>query len=264
MDPRFEAIQNLIDVDCLQDVRLFAVGGGRVCYSFLQMAVHHGIKHICVIEPDVVSARNFASGFPEDAVGSPKAAFIESDLKRRRKDLNIGVNPLTLTTTDLSFFIECVNWSTHVAFFIDSFNVVAELVLLVHRARPCLYAALLDRGQVGEAAWSMPGQTPCLNCTARLFEKQGVAGGETLLVDVDAVVNLSFRQFLGLCLVGRRGFDLFQPFVNPRYCLAYVVNGPGGFLNMPQPDTPCGVRLVEVVDGHGVGPACPTCQGYWP
>jgi hypothetical protein len=264
MDGAFDAIRNLIDVEHLESVRLTVVGGGRVGYPFLQMALHHGIKHICLIEPDTVSARNFASGFPEDAVGNPKAAFIESDLRHRRMDLNIGVNPLTLATTDLSSFIECVNWSTHVAFFIDSFDVVAELVRLVHPARPCIYAGVLDGGRVGEAAWSIPGQTPCLNCTARLPEKQGASGGETLLVDVVSTVILAFRQFLGLCLIGRRGFELFQPFVDPRRCLAYVVNAPGSFVEMLDPGTPCGVRLVEVVDEHGVGPACSTCQGYRP
>lgn len=264
MNGMFDAIGNLIDVRHLQGVRVFVVGVGRVGYALLRLAVHHGVTQICLIEPDVVSARNFASGFPEEAIGVSKAAYVESDLKRRRKDLAIGVAPLTLTLEDLSYFSECLAWCTHVAFFMDSFEVVTELVRLAYPVRPCLYAGLLDRGQVGEAAWSIPGQTPCLNCTARFFEKQGVGGGEALLVDVSATVNVAFRQFLGLCLIDRRGFDLFQPFVNPRFCLAYVINGPGGFIGMPSPETPCGVRLVEVVDEHGMGPSCPTCGGYRP
>jgi len=265
MEDRFDAIRNLIDVQRLEQIQLFVVGFGRMGMAFVCLAIHHGISSFCLIDPDVVSARNFASGFPEDAVGQRKAAYAETDLKRRRKDLNIGVAPLALALDDLSFFRRCLEWCTHIAFFADSFEIVAELVREAYPVRPCLYAALLDRGQVGEAAWSVPGQTPCLNCTARLFEKQGVSGGETLLVDVSATVNVAFRQFLGLCLAGPyTGFELFQPFVNPRYCLAYVINGPGGFISMPRADTPCGVRPVEVVDEHGLGPSCPICQGYRP
>jgi hypothetical protein len=264
MKGMLEAVRNLIAVRHLRDVRLFVVGAGRVGYAFLQLAVHHGVTQICLIEPDVVSARNFASGFPEESVGQWKAAYAEADLKRRRKDLNIGVARMALGLDDLSYFNRCLEWCTHATFFADAFGVVAELVKVAYPVRPCLYAALLDRGQVGETAWSVPGQTPCLTCSARLAEKQGVSGGETLLVDVSATVNVAFRQFLGLCLVGRRGFELFQPFVHPRYCLAYVINGPGGFIGMPSPETPCGMRLVEVVDEHGTGPSCPSCAGYRP
>ena len=265
MADRFDAIRNLIDVQRLEQIRLFVVGLGRVGMAFVCLAIHHGISSFCLIDPDVVSARNFASGFSEEAVGQWKAAYAEADLKRRRKDLNIGVASLALTLEDLSYFHTCLAWCTHVAFFADAFGIVTELVKVAYPVRPCLYAALLDRGQIAEAAWSAPGKTPCLNCTARLFEKQGVSGGETLLVDVSATVNVAVRQFLGLCLAGPyTGFELFQPFVNPHYCLAYVINGPSVFISMPRADTPCGVRLVEVVDEHGRGPSCSTCQGYRP
>jgi molybdopterin/thiamine biosynthesis adenylyltransferase len=265
MRGRFDAIRNLLDVQRLEQIRLFVVGLGSVGMAFDCLAIHHGIKNLCLIDPDVVSARNFASGFSEKAVGQSKAAYVETELKRRRKGLSIGVAQLALTLEDLSYFHTCLAWCTHVAFFADAFGIVTELVKVAYPVRPCLYAALLDRGQVAEAAWSAPGRTPCLNCTARLFEKQGVSGGETLLVDVSATVNVALRQFLGLCLAGPyTGFELFRPFVHARYCLALVVNGPGVRITMPQADTPCGVRLVEVVDEHGRGPSCPTCQGYRP
>jgi molybdopterin/thiamine biosynthesis adenylyltransferase len=264
MRGRFDGIRNLLDVRRLAEVRLFVVGLGRVGMASVCLAIHHGIRSFCLIDPDVVSARNFASGFSEKAVGQSKAAYVETELKRRRKGLSIGVAQLALTLEDLSYFHTCLAWCTHVAFFADAFGIVAELVKVAYPVRPCLYAALLDTGQVGEAAWSVPGRTPCLSCTARLFKKQGVSGGETLLVDVSATVNVAVRQFLGLCLVGFPGFELFRPFVNPHYCLAYVINGPGGFISMPRADTPCGVRLVEVVDEHGLGPSCRTCQGYRP
>jgi hypothetical protein len=118
----------------------------------------------------------------------------------------------------------------------------------------------------GESAWQIPGQTPCLNCVAKLPEKQGASGGRTLLVDVFNTVNTAFRQFMGLCLVGRKGFDLFAPYVNPHYCLAITMNRPGGFVDLSKthPDVPSGVKLVEVIDADGNGPSCTTCNGYIP
>ena len=260
----FDAINNLIDVAALEQVRLLQVGLGRVGLEFLRPVIHHGIKQVCVIEHDHVSARNFASGFPEAAIGQPKAEYVRRDLKRRRKDIGVFLRQVTLTEDHGPWFAELVEWSTHVVFFIDSFAVASRLASIAYPSRPCLYAALLETGRVGESAWSIPAQTPCLNCSARLSEKRGAQGGQTLLVDVSAVVNVAIRQFLGLCLIGRRGFELFQPLLNPRFCLAYVVNEPGGFVSMPQPDTPCGVHLVEVVDVHGRGPTCRVCQGYRP
>jgi len=181
VDPRFDGIKNLMDVDHLQRVRLFAVGGGRVGHAFLRLGVHHGIRHVRLIEPDTVSPRNFASGFPESWIGGWKGELVRTELKWRRKDVTVNTSRKARTTNDFDVFFDFLEWSTHVAFFIDSFEVVSALVRHAYALRPCVYAALLERGQVGGAAFSVPGQTPCLNCTARLFERQGVAGGETLL-----------------------------------------------------------------------------------
>ncbi len=264
MKQLFDPIKNIIDVNCLKRIRLLGIGCGRVGFAFVSIAVHHGIRQLWLIEDDVINARNFSSGFPESAVGVSKAAYAVVEIKHRRSDVNVRYSQVRLASNNLGVFLEALEWCTHVCFFIDSFEVVSEMVKLAYAVRPSLYAALLDRGRVGEAAWSIPHQTPCLGCTARLSEKQGISGGETLLIDVMSTVNLSFRQFLGLCLISHRGFDVFQSFVNPHYCLAYAINGLGGFVEMPQPDTPCGVRLVEVVDEQGRGPSCPTCVGYRP
>jgi hypothetical protein len=260
----FDAINSLIDVPALEQVHLLQIGTGRVGYEFLRLAVHHGIRQVCIIEHDYISPRNFASGFPEAAVGQLKPEYVRRDLKRRRKDIAIYVRRTALVEDHIPWFSELLNWATHVVFAIDDFPIVSRLVSVAYSLRPCLYAALLDNGRVGESAWSLAGQTPCLNCSARLPEKQGANGGQTLLVDVSSVVNVAFRQFIGLCLIGKKGFELFAPLLNPRFCLAYVINEPGGFVSMPRPDTPCGVRLVQVVDEHGRGPSCRTCQGYRP
>lgn len=260
----FDAVDNLIDVSGLEQVRLLVLGVGRVGFAFLSLAVHHGIRQIWVVDFDKVSARNFASGFPESEVGAGKVEYVAAELKYRRSDADVWYSKIKLRKDNVTALVDAIRWSTHVCYFLDSFSVASELVKLSYSLRPNVYAALLDRGQVGETAWSIPGQTPCLNCTARLSEKRGARGGETLLVDVVSTANLAFRQFLGLCLVGRLGFERFQRLVHPRYCLAYFINGPSVFLDMTEPDTPCGVRLVEVVNEQGIGPSCSVCVGYRP
>ena len=85
-------------------------------------------------------------------------------------------------------------------------------------------------------------------------------------MDTFDVVSVAFRMFLGLCLIGRKGFERFARHVNPRFCLAEIINGPDGFLDMAKDrlDIPSGVRLVEMVDEHGRGPSCSSCRGYAP
>jgi hypothetical protein len=265
MEDWFDPVRGLFDVDYIQDtVRLLVVGGGRVGRAFILMAASHGLRRIRLIEPDWVSRRNYASGFGEAGMGLEKAAFVEEELFRQSPRIFFEASTAHLTTEDTKGFEEWLSLSTHVALFIDSFGVASRLASLAYAERPCVYAAVLENGRTGEAAWSVPRRTPCLNCTARLTEKHGAQGGQTAFVDVMSTVSVVFRQFMGLCLAGRYGFDAFRPFVDPRSCLALVVNRPGGFVETGKPDVPAGVRLVQVVDGHGHGPSCPTCRGYQP
>jgi len=265
MEDWFDPVRDLFDVDHIQDtVRLLVVGAGRVGWAFILMAVSHGLRWIRLIEPDWVSRRNYASGFGEVGTGLEKTTFVGNELMRQSPRISFEASTTPLTVNDTTAFQSWLPLSTHVALFIDSFEVAAHLATLAYAERPCIYAAVLEQGRTGEAAWSVPGQTPCLNCTARLAEKRGAQGGQTALVDVVSTVSVAFRQFMGLCLVDRRGFDHFRPFVDPRSCLALVVNRPGGFVETGKSDVPAGVRLVQVVDGHGRGPSCPTCRGYRP
>lgn len=264
MSDWFDAIRNLIDVEYIQrSVRLLVVGGGRVSLAFTQIAISHGVRWVRVIDPDWCIRRNFASGFPESAVGRPKAAYFREELQRQSSRISFEAASVSLSAANPGVLLEWLPRCTHVALFIDSFDVASAVARLVYKYRPCIYAAVLENGSVGEAAWSLPGRTPCLECTAKLSQKRGAEGGETMLVDVVSTVTVAVRQFLGLCLVGgrRRGFELFARYADPRYCLAFVINRPGGFVETGRVDMPGGVRLVQVVE-HGVGPSCSTCRGY--
>lgn len=259
----FIPIRSLIDVDHIQrSVRLLVVGGGRVGWWFIQMAIAHGVRWVRLIEPDWTTARNFASGLPESAVGRQKIVYFQEELRRRSNRISFEAAAVKLSVRKLDVFLKWLPYCTHLALFIDDFPVAATLAKLAYKRCPCIYAAVLENGRTGEAAWSFPGRTPCLQCTARFSEKRGARGGQTMLVDVVNTTNVAVRQFLGLSLVGRRGFELFSPYVHPRHCLAITVNRPGGFVETGKSDMPAAVRLVEVVSGRGKGPSCPTCKGY--
>ncbi|MBM4030169.1 MAG: hypothetical protein FJ291_00095 [Planctomycetes bacterium] len=265
IDDWFAPLRGLIDVAHIErTVRLLVVGCGRVGLSFIHIAIARGVRWLRVIEPDWTESRNYASGFPEAAVGSRKIDFLREHLLRYSSRISFEGASARLTASSVEPFLSWLSRSTHVALFLDSFEVASALARMAYRHCPCLYAAVFENGSTGEAAWSLGGQTPCLESTVRLSEKRGARGGQTALVDVLSTVNVSVRQFLGLALAGRRGFELFAPYVRPRFPLAVVVNRPGGFVEMGSPDVPSGVRLVEVVDGNGRGPTCPTCAGYSP
>ena len=265
----FDPIRNLLDVDYLQNnVRLLVLGMGRVARAFILMAAFHGVRSIVAVDPDWVTRRNFASGFPERSMGIPKVWDMQTELQQISSRISYRSHQMTLSPgSETAKAVEdWVEGSTHLGLFLDTFGTASSLVQIIHRHRPCVFAGVLQNGTTGESAFSVPGQTPCLNCTARFWEKRGAEGGQTMLVDVISTVTVAFRQFMGLCLVERRGFDLFAPYVNPRFCLAVTINRPGGYVELAdgRPDIPSGVKLVQVVDGNGGGPSCPVCRGYRP
>lgn len=79
-----------------------------------------------------------------------------------------------------------------------------------------------------------------------------------------SVVSVAVRVFLGLSLIGRPGFRLFESYVDPRACRIVVVNRPGGHIETGHPGSPAGIRMVQVVDANGRGPSCSVCRGYRP
>jgi len=265
MSDRFAAVQPFYDHSFLGSAhRLLCIGCGRVGWKVAQNVADHGFRQLRLVDCDTISTRNTPYGFPEAAVGRLKVEYAVEELARRRPGLDLGYDRRRLQAEQLGNIVRWVEWSTIVGLFIDDFGVGQGLVQLAYRRRPMVYAGLLGEGAIGESAWSVPGQTPCLSCTVRLAEKQGAHGGSAIPSDVDALVCLTVRQILGLALVGRRGFACFADYVDPQRPVAYVVNRRGGPTEIPAVNCPGGVRLVQVTDGQGDGPSCPVCSGYRP
>lgn len=263
----FGPIDSLIDVDYIRSaIRVLLVGFGRVGRRFAELAMRHGVEWFRIIEPDIASARNFASGFSVFDEGQPKIRCAQRLFSSQRDGISFDAAAQELSEDDLGVFPEWLEECTHVGLFLDDFQVASVLAQRAYPVRPCLFAAVFQNGASGEAAWSNPGQTPCLRCTARLDRVQGARGGQTALADVDLVVNLALRQFLGLCLVPERrlGYERYARYVDPCWCLTVIGNTPDSFVERRQIDTLFENRLVEVVDGQGNGPSCPTCSGYHP
>lgn len=268
--PRFfDRIKNLIDVEYLaMEVRLMIFGLGRFGEYFATLAALHGIRWIRSLEPDWTSQENYASGVPETDIGIPKLAQTAEALARISPRISFD-GEMSSISAEEPVPDKVVGWlehATHAALFIDDFSATSALAKALYRRMPCFFAAALDSGRTGIIAWSYPGRTPCLDCSAGLSRLQGQPGGQTLFVNVGTTVDFAFQQFLGVVLQGRLGGDEFAAFADPRYCLAYVINRPGGFIPMAEgrPDLPAGVRLVKVIDENGRGPSCDVCRGYRP
>jgi len=263
MDRWFDAVRTLYDVDWFrQSVHPLVLGGGRVGRALVRKMVYHGVRRISLIEPDWNEPRNFASGVGEAGMGLPKTLDIKEELYRLSPRVAFRGAAVKLSVKRPGIFFEWMREATHVMLAIDDFPVASHLAGLAYPERPCVFATVLENGLSGEAAWSWPSRTPCVRCTGQLSSKRGAEGGQTMLADVDRVVDVAFRQFMGLALVGRRGFERFAHYVDPHFCLATVVNAPTATGAIGRPDIPSLVRLVEVVDGHGGGPSCQICNGY--
>jgi hypothetical protein len=259
----FDAIRGVFDVDWIrQSVNPLFVGGGRVGRELIRKAVYHGVRRISLIEPDWNEPRNFASGVGETGMGLSKVRDIKDEIYRLSPRIAFRGAAERLSVERPGIFLRWAQEATHVVLAIDDFPVAAYLAGLAYPERPCVYATVLENGLSGEAAWSWPRRTPCLRCTGQLSEKRGAQGGQTMLADVDRVVDVALRQFMGLSLVGRQGFERFAHYVDPHFCLAMVINAPTATGNIGRPDIPSLVRLIQVVDEQGDGPSCSICNGY--
>lgn len=265
----FDSYDGLIDWGHLaRTVCVLVIGAGRVGLAFALKAAQHAVRCVRVVDADWTERRNVPAGYGESQVGQYKVDGLVQLLHAYSRRIAVQGAALRLTPDDpLPGPLE--TWlvqSSVVALCIDDFATASALARAVYPHRPCVFATVMDRGQTGLAAFSVPGQTPCLECTARLSRRHGAEHGQCLSVHVDGVVNVMFSQFLGLVLNGRTGFDMFRWFVQPRSTLATVVNTRGGFKDIVpgRPDIPAGVHLVETVSEDGRGPSCRVCRGYRP
>jgi len=265
----FDRISSLIDVAYIAaNVRPIVFGLGRVGGWFITLAALHGVRWFRTVDADWTSEENYASGVPESDMGIPKLEQTARSLARISPRISFDgmVSSLTAEQPLSDRLIEWVASATHAVLAIDSFAVTTALARALYPRIPSFYAGLQDSGRTGLIAWSHPGRTPCLDCTAGLSRLQGESGGQTLCVDVTTTVNFAFQQFLGVVLEDRLGGEEFAAFADPSYCLGYVANRPGGSIPMSEDrrDLPAGVRLVRVIDDDGIGPSCDVCRGYGP
>ncbi|MBM4017139.1 MAG: hypothetical protein FJ288_02235 [Planctomycetes bacterium] len=261
----FDPIRGLFDVDWIRrSVHALVVGGGRVGWELIRMMVYHGVRRISLIEPDWNERRNYASGVGEAGMGLPKIRATKDELYRLSPRIAFRGAAERLSVEHPGIFLEWMRDATHIVLAIGDFPVAAHLGAIAYAERPCIYATVLENGRSGEAAWSWPRRTPCVGCTGQLSEKRGAEGGQTMLVDVAEVVHVAFKEFMGLSLAGRRGFERFAHYVDPHFCLAMIINAPDATGNVGRPDIPSLVRLVQVVDEQGDGPSCSVCRGYRP
>lgn len=256
MSDYFDAVTDFYDVEHVgSHARIGALGVGRVGWQVTDQAAAHGFRQFRVVDHDKVSPRNVPYGFAEAAIGKPKVDYVTQELAYRWPGLDLGRDRQRVRWQTLREIHYLIEWATFLCIFMDSFRTAHRIVEMTYAHKPMLYAGLLGNGAVGETAFSWPGQTPCLSCQVRLGEKRGARHGRAIPGDIDALANVAVRQLLGLSLIGQRGFEHFRDFVHPRFSLVYVVNRPGGFVEMPPGCGPSGVRLVETVDRQGEGPS---------
>lgn len=177
----FDRIRPLMDVDDIsRHARLLIIGAGRVAWWFSMLLVHHGLRWLRAVDADSTSRENFASGIPEAVMGMPKVAAMAVELQRRSPRISFDGEPLRLVADNpiTGVVSKWLSQCTIVGLFIDDFAVASALARAIYPYRPCLYAAMLERGTTGEVAWSCPQQTPCLQCTTRLSRRLGARGAK--------------------------------------------------------------------------------------
>lgn len=259
MSDRFDSFRQMIDVDRLAHAHVVVLGAGRVGFAVMTPLVMMGVGRITAIDHDLVDTRN--PGYTEHDVNRSKVEAAGARLKALNPALHYDGLPVKLGPRSLSRLLPLMRSADCVGLFIDAFRVVHHVVRQVHAYVPCV-AAVQAAGQgFADIGFSVPGRTPCLDCSMGLLNYVQAAGGQALPVHVNLLADVVACYVLGLILAGSGGFELFGHFLNLRRCRAFLRAGPGDFL-LPMPEkVPCFLKLVDVVTA-GWRPGCPVCWGY--
>ncbi len=249
-----ERFKALIDVDAICKLKLLIVGLGRVGMSVTRKLIEWPIGHIRAVDFDHVSAKEEGSVFPLGMRGKPKVLAAHEVVHFWNSDIEFQGIVMQLNKESFPRFLPFVDSSDILLFLADSFDVLIEVTKNYHHRIPIVAAGISEKGSYAEISWSVPRLTRCVSCTLNASEKKSASGAANLPLDVDGVANVIVATTMGIALAGKRGFELFQSFLEPRHNLLIVHNRNNNFTTTSNNLVP---RIVRLVESDG---SCSVCR----
>lgn len=241
----YDRVRQLVDGRVLASRVEFVAGAGRAGSSYVRQRLGFPIRKIIQVDDDAVSGRDAANAFPAAAVGDLKVEALGRQVEEWNDSTAYEGLDMRVTRETLPLFLERVVEADMLIWCMDDWEMLEHVSTLLHDQIPMVGTAFAEGGAYGEVAFSIPGQTPPLAETLSAENRERADGASSLPLDVDLVINIAVRVAVGISLIGRKGFELFAPYLDPDHPLIIVQSRPNSFTESNNELVPQLTRLIR-------------------
>ena len=251
-----ERFESLVDVAAISTLSVILIGLGRVGMSFLRQIIQYPITQVILVDHDSVSAKELGSVFPLDCGGLPKVEAAKQFVKYWNKQIDVKILTLRIERATLDELLAFEQDANLLAWFADDLQALEHTVEATYEHLDTVSTIMSEQASYSETAWSSPG-TKCVACALNAANRTTAHGAHNLPADVDAAVNVAVNCAVGLSLVGKMGYELFQHLLEPDHNLLITQNRNNAFSRTSNELVPRLTQLVRVDNGP-----CRVCRGY--
>lgn len=256
--PSNERLAQLVHLPTITNLCLLIIGLGRTGFASLRQLVQWPIHKIIAVDHDVVSSKELGSLFPGSNKEKYKVRAAKNFVRYWHPQIEFVPVLMQVGNDSLARFKELIKEADILLWLADAWDVLPGVVKCAYPEIPMVGASISEQGSYAEVAWSVSGQTRCISCTLNSHNKKQEGNANSFPLDIDIVANLVVRVALGIALSGKKGFELFQPVLDPSHSLIVLHNRHNDFTRSTNPLVPMVTRLIETSDT-----SCSVCRGQF-
>ena len=242
----YQRINEKVDAAHLLTQEVVVFGAGRAGATIGQHCMRWPLRKITYIDHDVVEAKDLGNLYASYFHGQPKVYSMSALTKAWNPAIEVDAHVFKITRHNLKKLREIVSDSHLLFLALDDTEVFEPIVQEFHRDKIIVATMATEEGAFGLIAWSVPGQTACVECCLNVSQARQGQGRPSLPCDLDLIQNIAVQVALGLLLVGKGGYELLAPLLHPDYNLILVYNRENANNISRSFDVPKGTQLLKV------------------
>lgn len=242
----FGRLAEMIDVSALADRVEGVVGLGRAGSGIVSERRCFPIGHLHAFDGDEVSVRDIDDVYSTCDIGSHKVGALARLIRRWEIPCHYSGYPTNISRTNIDRFVGIARGFDLLSWCADDWELLTIVSEQLHSTIPMVGTAFAEGGAYGEVAFSIPGQTPPLSETLVASSRVRSEGAASLPLDVHLVANIAVRISLGIALIGKKGYGLFSPYLDPDHPLVVIQSRPNRFTRSRNELVPQLTRLVAL------------------
>lgn len=208
-----------------------------------------------------MSESDFRAGYGQGSIGTPKVEAFGHELVRLNEDVNYRGYRFEVSKANSKRLSEVVSRCNVAGLMFDDFPGNFRLASdLVCPHMPAV--AAFQTENLGEVAWSIPGQTPDLACTVDVERKKQISGGVATAYVLQMTALVAVRVLEELLYLCYKSGEYKTRFIVPGRNLIYVGWGADDVIQGPG-DVVLQARTIGVYGTWRMrNPSCSVCRSY--